>query len=211
MLREGRPSATHVSPHTAPAWRCAATGSPNRSRRNASSSSSSAKVPFQPLLRCSTMPRNESGGLGEGSGGVQRRTTKVCTTRSAAKSLDLTLLPVRSMLVVGGFVDLHAEIVAPVVSAAFKAALEAGALQDARPRSSPEGRPAPGGGSAPRMTARDLVGRDPQTVRYQAAKEFGREEAILRAQHEPRRNLGPRCQRPRRSHGGLGWVRALSA
>ena len=66
------------------------------------------------------MPRSEPGVLGEGSGGVQRRTTKVCTTQSAAKSLDLTLLSVRSVLAVGGLVDLHAEIVAPVVSAALR-------------------------------------------------------------------------------------------
>jgi hypothetical protein len=69
--------------------------------------------------RCSTMPRNESDALSDGSSEVQRRTTKVCTTQSAAKSLDFTLLSLELVLAHGGFSDLHAEIVAPVVSAAF--------------------------------------------------------------------------------------------
>ena len=65
------------------------------------------------------MPRSESGVLSDGSSELQRRTTKVCTTQSAAKSLDLTLVSVHSVLALGGFYDLHAEIVASVVSAAF--------------------------------------------------------------------------------------------
>jgi hypothetical protein len=39
--------------------------------------------------------------------------------QSAAKSLDFTLLSLYLVLALGGFFDLHAEIVAAVVSAAF--------------------------------------------------------------------------------------------
>ena len=47
------------------------------------------------------------------------------------------------------------------------------------------------------VAARDLVGNDAQAVGYQPAKEVGREEAVLAAEHEPRRHVRPRIQRPR--------------
>src|SRR5215207_11145452 len=61
------------------------------------------------------------------------------------------------------------------------------------------------------VPSRDLVRDDVETLRYQPAKEGGREEAILVAQHEFRWHVWPCLEWPRRVHGSLGRVRTLLA
>src|SRR5687768_4156867 len=55
----------------------------------------------------------------------------------------------------------------------------------------------PRAGESNAVAAFDLVGGDGQAIPNDPAHEPGREEAVVAAQQEPRRHLGPRRKRPR--------------